>query len=342
MMFKKYLLFDVEHDNFKLSLINGFEKHNMDTLLQVQQDWTPLGNGLDRLYFFPGCAVPRFKVRENYSCTIKPDNATAAFISANGIKEGSAVNVLHGVAALSIADGDRFIRDNFDKDEKERIRYNMLVDQTQGILVTENLWKQQWYNVLDNCRYPINDCVDSSKYDLKNRRQDFYQVFPDSGIHSLQCPIYFETAVLRHLNQDQVVIDEKRYEEFRAFGLSQDEENVVLMMELMANCDFEKSFVYLLFLLKEFGQKIAPLKAAHHVNFKSLLTFMDLTVKDLDSINLGDLTRALKKHKKFTRTNVQLITSLCAGDQFLGQHRDVSMYTPGQVLSPDSYDLLDD
>lgn len=115
------------------------------------------------------------------------------------------------------------------------------------------------------------------------------------------------------------------------------------MMELMANSDFEKSFVYLLFLLKEFGNKITPLKEAHHVNFKSLLTYFDISIKQVDCINLVDLTRALKKHKKFTRSNVQRITSLCAEETYLGDDAAITgMYAPGQVLRPDLDNLLDD
>lgn len=342
MLFKKYLFFYIEDDEMKISLKTGFEKSNMGKLLNVKDDWQPLGNNLDNLYFFPGCAVPRFKVRENYSCTIKPDKATAAFISADKIKEGSAVNVIPGVSYMCKTDADQYITSNFGRQEKERLRFEMLIDQVEEVLIDKSIWYNQFHNTYNNTRYPFNDLVDISRWELKNRAENFYEVRPESGIHNINSDIYWETAVLKHLNENQVVIDEKRYEELRLFGLSEDKENTVLMMELMANSDFEKSFVHLLFLLKEFGNKIAPLKEAHHVNFKSLLTYFDISVKQVDSINLVDLTRALRKHKKFTRSNVQRITSLCAEETYLGDDAAITgMYTAGQVLRPDLDNLLD-
>ena len=343
MLFKKYLFFYIEDDEVKISLKTGFDKHNMGKLLNVKDDWQPLGNNLDNLYFFPGCAVPRFKVRENYSCTIKPDKATAAFVSADQIKEGSIVNVIPRVSYMCATDASQYVTSNFGRQEKERLRFEMLIDQVESdVLIDKSIWYSEFYTVPSNVRYPFNDLVDVGRWDLKNRAENFYEVRPDSGIHNLNCDIYWETSVLKHLNENQIVIDEKRYEELRLFGLSEDTENTVLMMELMSNSDFEKSFVHLLFLLKEFGNKIAPLKEARHVNFKSLLTYFDISTKQLDSINLVDLTRALRKHKKFTRSNVQRITSLCAEDTYLGDDAAITgMYTSGQVLRPDLDNLLD-
>jgi hypothetical protein len=343
MLFKKYLFFYVEDDEVKISLKTGFDKDSVGKLLNVKDDWQPLGNNLDNLYFFPGCAVPRFKVRENYSCTIKPDKATAAFVSANQIKEGSVVSVIPGVAYMSKTDASQYVTSNFGRHQKERLRFEMLMDQVEpDILIDKSIWYNQFYYIQNNVMYPFNDLVNIGRWELKNGAESFYEVRPDSGIHNLNCDIYWETAVLKHLNENQVTIDEKRYEELRLFGLSEDKENTVLMMEIMSNSDFEKSFVHLLFLLKEFGNKIYPLKEANHVNFKSLLTYFDISVKQLDDITLVDLTRALRKHKKFTRSNVQRITSLCAEETYLGDDAAITgMYTAGQVLRPDLDNLLD-
>ena len=253
MLFKKYLFFYVEDDEVKISLKTGFDKDSVGKLLNVKDDWQPLGNNLDNLYFFPGCAVPRFKVRENYSCTIKPDKATAAFVSANQIKEGSVVSVIPGVAYMSKTDASQYVTSNFGRHQKERLRFEMLMDQVEpDILIDKSIWYNQFYYIQNNVMYPFNDLVNIGRWELKNGAESFYEVRPDSGIHNLNCDIYWETAVLKHLNENQVTIDEKRYEELRLFGLSEDKENTVLMMEIMSNSDFEKSFVHLLFLLKEF------------------------------------------------------------------------------------------
>ena len=86
---KKIILFDYTHDkddnNLCIKVINGYEGIEIHEKLNVQETWSPIGN--DILYFLPGCNVPRFKVREQFACTIKPENATAVFISKDNLKE---------------------------------------------------------------------------------------------------------------------------------------------------------------------------------------------------------------------------------------------------------------
>jgi hypothetical protein len=314
MKLTKYLYLDVSLNNeLTLSLVTGFEKENLEKALNIQKDWQPQPN--DVLYFLPGCSVPRFKVKEEYTRTIKPDNATVAFASLNGIKEGSFVNVIKYCAPLEPGEISNYITSNFSPSDKLYIRYFMLRDQVAKVFVSERLISN-WHTVFLNTNYAINDLIGYSKWGMRDLKQDLYAVTPESKINQLKCPIYLETEILKCLNNNRIIIDENKYEELRAFGLSGDNENLILMMELMANSDFEKSFIYLLFLLKEFGNKIVTIKEAHHVNFKSLLIYFGLNVKQLNSINLLALTAALKKHNKFTRSNVQRITSLCAYDQY--------------------------
>jgi hypothetical protein len=171
MLFKKYLFFYVEDDEVKISLKTGFDKDS-------------------------GCAVPRFKVRENYSCTIKPDKATAAFVSANQIKEGSVVSVIPGVAYMSKTDASQYVTSNFGRHQKERLRFEMLMDQVEpDILIDKSIWYNQFYYIQNNVMYPFNDLVNIGRWELKNGAESFYEVRPDSGIHNLNCDIYYLVLV---------------------------------------------------------------------------------------------------------------------------------------------------
>lgn len=333
----RYLLLYEDSGELKMTIKNGFVKKDFSKILNIQEGWEPEGD--DKLYFFPGCVVPRFKVREKYACTIKPANATAAFISQTEIKEGSVVDVIKECSSISQSEVDYIMRNNFVFSDKIYSRFLNFKDQVQEIYLDSSIIRT-WYDTLDNMHYSINDCTDHSKYVYKNDSENLYSVTHTSGIHNFKCPIYFELDILKYLNEDQLVIDEIKYQELRSFGLSHDKENLILMTELMANADFEKSFVYLLFLLKEFGPAIYPTKARDHVNFKSLLTFLGINKKTLQKIQLKDLTLALQTHGKFTRANVQRITTLCATDTI---NYDVGhpLFQQGPVLRADSENLLD-
>ena len=84
MNLKTYILFEYDDSVqgcIKMKIVKGFTRDNIKSALNVKTGWQATGS--DKLYFFPGCSVPRFKVRENFSCTNKPSSATAAFISDN-------------------------------------------------------------------------------------------------------------------------------------------------------------------------------------------------------------------------------------------------------------------
>ena len=113
------------------------------------------------------------------------------------------------------------------------------------------------------------------------------------------------------------------------------------MMELMSNCDFKESIVYLLFLLKEFWSSLIPLKESSHVNFKSLLSFLKLGQKKKHNpIDIHQMTNTLKHHKKFTRENAQRISQLFSQEYIDYDNQEYEIWTSGPVLMPDANDHL--
>ena len=76
MEFKKHIVISTPdgaywkpYDNINIQIRNGITDQIMKN--HAEKDWTPAKG--DRVYFFPGCTVPRFKVRAKYNTTIKPE-----------------------------------------------------------------------------------------------------------------------------------------------------------------------------------------------------------------------------------------------------------------------------
>ena len=237
------------------------------------------------------------------------------------------------------------------KDNHTTLLWNSLTEDLHDadvVYITKNLW-YVWSHSNHFTNY--GECVDDAMVLADTRKWAFkyicsgceYQLFGitrKSGINNLQCDIYFEDDILSHLNVGNLVVGEDKYRELRSFGQTEEKENIVLMMELMSNADFKESLVYLLFLLKEFGSIIYPLKESNHVNFKSLLSFLSLSHNDLDKLDLIKMTKVLRQHKKFTRDNAFQLSTLFTGERIHYTDPENIYYTEGPVLKPDFINLL--
>lgn len=88
---------------------------------------------------------------------------------------------------------------------------------------------------------------------------------------------YHYRELLPHMNGDETItIDEKVYNQLSNMFESVDKDNHVLAMEIMANCNYQKSIMYILILLREYNYKIGRLRSRTHVNFKSLLGYLGM------------------------------------------------------------------
>lgn len=352
MKFKKYLVLEIAgagkyrpYPEIKIKIKNGTTSVAIRS--ELKKDWTP--DPKDRVYFFPGCSVPRFKVREKYKTTIKPEYATAAFMSPIGVK--SSEDMFDVIAKAVLVDG-KILEDWFEgiygDDHHFVIKYkSLLLNCEDRVVVDENHLYRLKYGCPKNAtKFPKTFSrwsVDFREKDYELNESDpltFMSPVIGSSLAKLKCPIYNQDAILKLLNEDNVVIDEKRYEELRLMANSNDKENIILVMELMANANFKKSFVYLLLLLKEFNSEItARRKEIKHVNFAALLTFLELDPKKLDGINIEQLMTGMKKHKQFTRSNIQRLTQFFIPDS--NRSFDTEHFTVGPVLKPEAEDLLD-
>lgn len=353
MNFKKYMVLELpnrtmhrRYDSIKIRIKNGITSLAMKE--DLAHDWTP--DPKDKLYFFPGCSVPRFKVRDKFNTTIKPEYATAAFISPLGLK--SSDTMFDVMKDAQMIDGElvgEWLEYIYGSSHSFVIKYKSLLLNCENDIV---LYPEALRKLYYSC--PTDATRHSSIWDwrcnahgersmgivtsLTSQPMQFYSPVVNSALHQMDCPIYSQDAIIKLLNEDNLIIDEKKYQEFRNMANSSDAENIILVMELMANANYKKSFIYLMLLLNEFKDAIVKRKKEiGHVNFKALLSYLDLDEKHIKTINIEDLTTAMKKHKQFTRSNVQRVTQHFAGNGMSSDH-----FTQGPVLRKSVEEQLDD
>ncbi len=101
-----------------------------------------------------------------------------------------------------------------------------------------------------------------------------------------------------------LVMDKNLHHNLKRLFESKDQNNHMLAMESMANCDYQESAVYLLLLFKEFGKQIFECYTRNHVNFKSLRNYFKV---ERASIDADDIVSKLRERGLATKENINLL-----------------------------------
>ena len=275
----------------------------------------------DKFYFCPGVAVPRVKLKDLASShkakTVRElDAATAIFIG----------NKTYD--ALAEYDWDIFVETEFLKEFMEEahkaedlpdyyyekittaLEFYTLDDIIVDYSTAKLLRNQSYHYNLENKSVLLKESSQRT-LTIKENMVDFY-------MDILERPVYMENELYPYLNgPDATVIDENMYESIHDMFSSSDKDNVVLAMEIMANCDWDKSIMYLCFLLEDFANTIYNQRSRTHVNFKSLLSYMDRSPSYIH-ICKDDMIKLIKEKGLLTKDIAEGILKKYAHEIYIG------------------------
>ena len=95
-------------------------------------------------------------------------------------------------------------------------------------------------------------------------------------------PIFDESELLAMINgDDAVTITPEVYQQLVKMFQSSDQDNHIMAMEIMANSNYIDSALYLLLLLERYAHRISDCHTKNHVNFKSMVSYFNLAVKEI-------------------------------------------------------------
>lgn len=283
---KKLVISNTKNNRFQWEVMDIVDKEETQSLFQ--KEYVPKAK--DRLYIFPDCTIPRFKLKafcDKYNIAIS--------------KTKDKANVLIGNAFLKDMETEYFTGRSYHYEifKEPFLNYlRRLPVMIAGELITavENLESDiillcmQAYNVLkdvgmNGIKYQLYDnddveqenCTPSQVNSLESyttarhyksaEAQATFESFVATGLYS-------QEAILKIINQDAPIVDEPMYQSLRSMFAGGVEDQQVAM-EAMANSNPQASMPYLLLLYKEFGEKqLYNHPAKHHVNFKSLTTYL--------------------------------------------------------------------
>lgn len=117
---------------------------------------------------------------------------------------------------------------------------------------------------------------------------------------------YHESQILKLLNN--TVLDEHMYNSISEMLKSKDISTKGMAIDLMANCDFEKSIIYLCALLFDHTDEFFKCRERNSVNFKSLLSYLGL--KSPKQVSTHNIVRIVRGKNLLTEDNEKILKKI--------------------------------
>lgn len=257
-----------------------------------------------RLFFDGFCSVPRFKLKDFHekhgtSTCRKIEDADVIFISKQTLVKLSTHMYKSVYNKKDIVD---VLKTTFFRTDEFKDIVNTL-NNLDGDIVLLHYWLGQRLERDHNLTLP-----NSLDYDDKPaaffKTEDDYKLF---NTYITSNRIYYQESILSMINSG-TIMDGPMFENVKKLLESEDRSNHKVAIECLSNCDFEKSCVYLLLLLKDYGNTIYDSGYRNQVNFKSLVQFFDL--KEIRRLDIDDLLQSLIKRKLLNKSNLDLLMPL--------------------------------
>jgi hypothetical protein len=281
---KRAVFFDKEDESFNVDVRHVLEDSSKFELFNLSKGYTPAQG--DTIYLMPGVNIPRAKLKDlalNQGIKVvrDPDNA-------NVVITGKATpgRLLYGgwyyTAPISKIEEylDKVTVDEYYKDnlrtamlssESDNVYFNYSTKVSISSHVVTSVFtgsSHHYYYIHDEWNQLVDDCQNKAVYD--------------------------ESELLAMINgDDAVTITNEVYTQLREMFKSSDQDNHIMAMEIMANSNYVESALYLLMLLEEYGGRVANCHTKNHVNFKSMVSYFGLRVRDVDCLDPDDVSKKL-------------------------------------------------
>ncbi len=271
----------------------------------------------DKMYILPGVNIPRVKVKqfneENGTKTVR-DLKTADYIFGSDKTQNEYFDARgnHWIYKMPVADMEQlmaYFTSELDCDPTDIADLKDIIEAHKT--VEENLEIYYNYTTMNRLK------------DVKNRRNlKIHEKYDDSDTYHMIDPefleevemletltIYNVNALINAVNAKNVTIDYEMFGQLKNMFESNDNDNHVLAMEIMANSNIIESLLFIEMLFKEHSYEMYNSHTRNHVNFKSLCntiakdkyrfnTDIDDIVKSLRTFNVltADKLNILMKH----------------------------------------------
>jgi hypothetical protein len=307
--------------------------------LPIKQKYSPSPG--DVLYIGPGCNIPRIKLRDlllnNHAKTTNDvTKATHIFVDTTFQKMVKST-WLHTINKKQLVQFVELLTEDYlEPSEVEDVKD-----------VIKDLPDDEQINVDNGVKYHIENrsCslfkgVNKVITNPNDRSSYMNYVDPDyedkwQHIMSNLDKIYDYKCLISHINaEDSITITEKVFQQLSSMFESEDKDNHILAMEIMANSNYIESLMYLEILFVDHGHKINDCSTKRHVNFKSLVDFLNKNLNYLSSGSSQGIIDSLIEKNVVTLDSIKYILNRYTDDFYHStEHFEVKQVTLSDKLA---------
>jgi hypothetical protein len=288
--------------SFNLHTLYGSFNDDVEATLNIVKT-TYLPQKGDKIYFLPAVNVPRVKFKNvclEYDIKTVRDatQANIFFGNSKSIHQMTDSTWQYKVSTENFLSFIEHIKNKMDK-----YYYD-------NIITAFEFYENEFVAVSHNIISAMNNTLPTLDFSYSRYSSRLITV-DDSYIslydHLQTVTIYDETTVIDILNgEDATVIDEQMYNQLSQMFNSSDEDNHVLAMEIMANSKYTESLVYLELLFHDHSYRISASNTKSHVNFKSLVSYLDKNSRYLDT-DIDEIAKSLISKGQFTTDKIEIV-----------------------------------
>lgn len=283
------------NSNVVINLLSKIGTFNKDNILPLSlAEYVPQKG--DKIYFLPGVNVPRVKFKN-----------VALEYGIKTVRNPNDATIFFGNKSTA----DKITNSDWNYQVKTEYLVKALADKTLGL---DEFYIDKLETALE---YYTNEFIMTDHpfalailpEDVTAEQAKAFSIsddFKDLGKAILGKTVYEETTIVDKLNgKDASIIDEAMYQQLITMFDSTDDDNHVLAMEIMANCKYNASLVYLLLLFKKANSRIINCHTKNHVNFKSLISWISDNI--LYRFSMDDVCTILHEKGQFTPDKLNIL-----------------------------------
>ena len=248
------------------------------------------------LFMGPGISIPRVKLKNLFldhgvTCTRNITEATHIFLDEafNDFVKTSWENLASVKATIQFLE---LIKEHLDEDEIEKVMSTLLSCTEDSVGVS---WKMS--RLIQDRDLDIYANVKTIYPTIESNKPVLY--IPEENVEMYKyilanpSKLYSDASLMSHVNgKDSIIIDEKIYNQLIDMFKSPDSDNHIMAMEIMANSNYKESLMFIELLFLEMDHIISNCPTKRHVNFKSLVKYLDKNLSHLRT-DIDDVVRSL-------------------------------------------------
>jgi|688.fasta_scaffold00850_42 hypothetical protein len=282
----------------------------------------------DKIYFTPGCSVPRGKFKtycEDKNIRVTRDSSKANYIV---YSEKSVIGLFSQTWEYTIS-SELMINLITNSNLFNQSTTNLIINTLDKAEYRDKvLISYQTKNILEKCILLLKNIgfipMDTEYKNEFDRSKKIIRVDDRKSFELLFDPntkVINQELILSKINSDNV-INKEMYESIEKLFQSNQESDWTVAMEIMANSDLDNSALYNFLLFKHYyGSRMAYAKSRNHVNFKSMLEYYG--VNKYSNITLDVIIDFLKLKGVFNQYAYDLINEMYVKEikSYLGDWR---------------------